>query len=85
MQPIELDRDGTPRFKENAIVRWLVDSARVNLNDIRVHRFPIEDVEQFWQLLGYSVSGYGELSFTRDETVAEADRIAEALLAKAKR
>jgi hypothetical protein len=83
MQPIYLDENGTPRFKHNAIVRKLVDKKVIDLNKIDVQNFPIEDVEQFWQLLGYSISGYG-LSFVRPETLAEADTKAEALLAEEK-
>jgi hypothetical protein len=33
-------------------------------------------------MLGYSVGGYGELSFVPDEIVKEADRQAEALMAQ---
>jgi hypothetical protein len=86
MQPIYLDPRGVIRFKANAIIRKFFCrddeqmSRMISLNDIHVEDFPIEDVEQFWQLLGYSVSGYGDLSFVRKKTVALADRKAEALM-----
>jgi hypothetical protein len=80
MQPIERAKDGVIRFKANAIVRWLVDSEQIDLNQISIycqeHRVPKTDVEQFWQLLGYSVSGYRYLDFVRKATIATADEIA---------
>jgi len=60
-----------------------VDSKQINLNQISIycqeHRIPKTDVEQFWQLLGYSVSGYGDLSFVRQSTITRADAIAVGL------
>jgi hypothetical protein len=85
MQPIELDAEGVPRFKANAIVRWLHESGRINLNEISVLPVSDEDRAQFWQLLGYSTSGYGELSFIPEAIVDEADRQAEQLLKANKR
>lgn len=83
MQPIEFDKDGVIRFKRNAIIDWLFNTYRIDLNEIAIHcqeaKVPVEDQEQFWQLLGYSVSGYGDLSFVRSETVRLADAIAENL------
>ena len=86
-QPIYLDENGTPRFKDNAIVRRLLDEKVISLNQIAewLGDVSIEDAEQFWQLLGYSVSGYGDLSFVRREIVAEADAKAGALLEEEKR
>lgn len=78
MQPIYRAPDGVIRFKENRIITWLV-SNRSNLNEIAMQGFPQEDMEQFWQLLGYSVSGYGDLSFISPETVSKADCIAESI------
>jgi hypothetical protein len=84
MQPIVLV-DGIVRFKRNAVVDWLLCNGYIDLNKIPTWNLPVEDVEQFWQLLGYSVSGYGELSFIREETIAEADKKADALLEESKR
>lgn len=82
MQPIYLDDHGTPRFKANAIVRRLLDEKIISLNLIAewLDSVPIEDAEQFWQLLGYSTSGYGSLSFVRKKTIQEADTKADELL-----
>jgi hypothetical protein len=76
--------DGTVRFKANRIVRFLLDQAsagiRCDLNNIATHAglFPLEDLEQFYQLIGYSVGGYGEISaFDRDKARRFAQAAAE--------
>lgn len=80
MQPLVRDEHGTIRFKENAVVRFLLDAGPFDLNQIWRMPFSIEDLEQFYQQIGYSVSGYGDISGFRRETVAEADRLAEEML-----
>lgn len=42
--------------------------------------YTVQDREQFAQLIGYSVCGFGELHEMRDETVERADAIAEAMV-----
>ncbi len=82
MQPVERDRHGVIRFKRNAIVRFLVDWARergMTLNELAVMDFPDADFEQLAQLLGYSVSGWGDLSYVSHEAIARADAMASAL------
>ena len=57
------------RFKPNLIVDFLVDKAGklgFDLNDLHGYTFPQEDWEQFYQLMGYSVDGYHELSHVSD-------------------
>ncbi len=80
MQPIEMI-DDIVRFRPNAIVKRLSDENWINLNTIAKWDVPVEDREQFWQQLGYSVSGYGDLPFARPETIAKADAIADKLIA----
>ena len=83
LQPVYLDEHGAARFKENRIVRLLLDwsSARgMDMNDIARLNFPAEDREQFAQLIGYSLSGFGELSYVSDEAYKEAEEKAEPLL-----
>ncbi len=58
LQPIILDDNKQPRFKENAIVRYMKD--QVGLNKLAALDFPQEDWEQLAQLIGYSLSGFGE-------------------------
>lgn len=79
MQPIVRADDGVIRFKANAILKWAVDTKRLNLNEIAEHNFPEDDRMQLAQLIGYSVSGYGDLSYASEESVAAADAIAEKL------
>lgn len=79
-QPIVVAKDRVIRFKENAICRWLVDSKRADLNQLATLPFSDADRMQFAQLIGYSVSGFGDLSYADPAVVAEADRIAATLV-----
>lgn len=78
IQPLETDAQGTLRFKGNAIVRHLLDNGGIDLNQIGRMTFSQEDREQFAQLIGYSHSGFGELSYVSDETYQAAARMHEA-------
>ena len=80
MQPIALDAHGIPRFKANAIVKWLFDSGLLDLNRTAAMQFSDEDRMQIAQLLGYSVGGYSELSYVTDESYEAAEAIAKSLL-----
>jgi len=76
VQPLLRDPDGVIRFKPNAIVAYLLHVARrhgVDLNELAVMPFTQEDREQFAQLIGYSLSGFGELSYVSAETLARAE------------
>jgi hypothetical protein len=77
MQPIVLDSHGVARFKANAIVRHLLDNGGIDLNRIAMLPFNQEDREQFAQLIGYSVSGFGDLGYADPATVAAADALVE--------
>jgi hypothetical protein len=82
MQPIEMASDGVIRFKANAIVKHLLKWASdrgMGMNELGELRFSDADYQQFAQLIGYSVSGYGELNYASDESVREADEIARRL------
>src|SRR5882724_10867323 len=67
MQPLETDAKGVLRFKKNAIVRFMLDTGRnlgaFDLNKLGVMEFSDADRQQFAQLIGYSLSGYSELSY----------------------
>lgn len=71
-QPLELDPNGTLRFKENKIVSHLLDHGGMDMNYLAVQGFSQEDEEQFAQLIGYSLSGFSELSYVSDETLDRA-------------
>lgn len=84
MQPVVIAPDGVIRFKQNKIVRHLLDFASplgCGLNELAREDFSQEDRMQLAQLIGYSVSGYGELSYASSESVERADAIAAALAA----
>lgn len=66
-QPI-IDARGAIRFERNQIVDYLLDNGGLNLNDLAFIGFPQRDWEQFYQLIGYSLCGYHELSLVSDET-----------------
>lgn len=80
MQPIIQDDSGVIRFQKNAIVRFLLDAGPFDMNQIALMPFTQEDREQFAQLIGYSVSGFGELSYASAESVAKADQLADEIL-----
>jgi len=66
MQAIIVDKNGAHRFSANAICRYLIDNGSIDLNEIATHGFSPEDQRQFAQLIGYSLSGYSELSNVDD-------------------
>lgn len=68
MQPAETDSTGVLRFKANAIIRYLLDNGPFNLTDLANMRFDIDDWSQFMQLIGYSLSGYLDLSSVSHES-----------------
>lgn len=75
MQPLVIDGHGTLRFKENPIVRRLLDYATergYGLNEIAMEQFDTEDQMQLAQLIGYSLSGYGTLSYVTDDSYERA-------------
>ena len=75
IQPLAPDEHGALRFKQNKIVRHLLDWAKEKghgLNELATLDFPQEDWEQFAQLIGYSLSGFQELSYVTGDTIAAA-------------
>jgi hypothetical protein len=72
VQPLVRDERGVIRFKENAIVRFLLDAGLFDLNSLARMNFSSEDWSQFAQLIGYSLSGYGDLSYVSEEEYARA-------------
>ncbi|UJD96780.1 hypothetical protein FS593_05045 [Lelliottia amnigena] len=71
MQPMVIDSHGTLRFKENPLVRKLLDvatGAGYGLNAMAIEEHSAEDRMQLAQLIGYSLSGYGDLSYVSNES-----------------
>lgn len=88
MQPILME-GGVARFKQNAIVNYLMELCRerglCDMNQLAIMPFSREDRNQFAQLIGYSVSGFGELSYALPKVVQAADNIAAEMFAKRRR
>jgi hypothetical protein len=77
MQPLVKDKNGTARFQENKIVRFLLEAGPFDMNKLAAMPFGSDDRMQFAQLIGYSVSGFGELPYANKKVVAAADALAE--------
>jgi hypothetical protein len=68
IQPLHLSKGNVVRFKGNEIVRFLLDAGPYDMNKLALMHFSQEDREQFAQLIGYSLCGFEELGYVRDET-----------------
>lgn len=79
IQPLELAEDGVLRFKENKIIRRLIDDGNIDLNKIASWHASQEDQEQLAQLIGYSLDGYGSLSYVSDESYNIAEKMHKGL------
>lgn len=82
MQPLIKDSDGHIRFKANAIVDTLLEESQergFGLNELAKRNFTQTDWEQFYQLIGYSLHGYHELSCVSDASALEATQAARAI------
>jgi len=69
IQPLVTDEHGVVRFKENKIVRDLLDFSSLHgrdMNAIARADYTREDREQFAQLIGYSWSGAHDLDYMGD-------------------
>ena len=85
MQPIIFDKSGVVRFKKNEIVDQLLDFASLHgfdMNKIACMDFSKNDRWQFAQLIGYSVSGIGDLSYHDRKELALADEIVDKMIAE---
>ena len=79
MQPVIKNQYGTYRFKDNAIVRFLLDhnveGKKIDLNTLAGMEFSQDDEIQFAQLIGYSVIGFHELSYVSDNAAKAASEL----------
>ena len=78
MQPVHLDLE-QPRFVPNKLVKYLLEHGGIDMNKLATLDFPKEDRQQFAQLIGYSVEGYGTLSYADAAVYETASRRAEQL------
>jgi hypothetical protein len=60
----------------NEVVRWLKNNGPTDMNGLAYQDFPQKDEEQFAMLIGYSVSGAGDLSYFSGAMINRADIIA---------
>jgi len=77
IQPLYKSDSGILRFKLNKIVRFILDNGGFDMNKLAMMDFSREDREQFAQLIGYSLSGFGELDYVSNETYEAAHLMAE--------
>ena len=83
IQPLAKDAQGVLRFKENSLVRALLDHGQatgLGLNELARKFYAPEhadDWQQLAQLIGYSLSGYGELSYVSDDAYGTAATMAD--------
>jgi hypothetical protein len=77
MQQIETDEQGIKRFRRNKIVEYLLDNGGLDMNAIACVSFDNEDRRQFAQLIGYSISGYSDLSYVDDASYATVMSVVE--------
>lgn len=80
IQPLEVDEHGTLRYKKNQIVRDLLDVASkhgLDMNTVAVRhqtgQYTADDRIQLTQLIGYSHSGAGGLSYFPEHISAAAE------------
>ena len=81
MQPVYLDKSGVARFKPNKIIEYLFERGTLDLNLLAFMKFEAEDRMQIAQLLGYSVSGFGDLGYADPKIVEQAGKEVAKLLA----
>jgi len=68
------------RFVQNSIVRHLLEVSTnlgFGLNELAIVDFSQDDWEQFYQLIGYSLSGYSELSKVSEESYLMAEALSQ--------
>lgn len=88
MQRVQWDGDGVIRFRRNAIVSYMLDwasSRGMSVNELARMPFDADDWTQLAQLIGYSVSGAGELDYFDRDVLDCADLSAEKLAASPSR
>lgn len=82
MQPVYMDDAGTYRFKSNKIIQYLFDKGKIDLNLLSLMQFDAADRTQIAMLLGYSISGAGDLSYFDENIWKKADKRADQLASK---
>lgn len=83
IQPLAKDEQGVLRSKANALVNALLEHGQatgLGLNELAC-KYPgaehADDWQQLAQLIGYSLSGYGELGYVSDDAYGAAAAMAD--------
>ena len=79
IQPVFRDAHGVERFVANSLVRFLLDAGPYDMYQLAFIQATDAERAQFAQLIGYSVSGFFELSYVSDELCDVVQRKADAL------
>lgn len=70
-QPLAIDSHGRVRFAENPIVEYMLEAGSIDMNKLArwcgENEIDPEYQAQFAQLIGYSLDGWGTLSYVTDE------------------
>lgn len=80
IQPLAMDSHNVLRFKKNAIVDHMLNVCQkhgCSLNDLACMEFSNDDRSQLAQLIGYSLSGYGELGYVGNDAYCVAEKMAK--------
>ena len=68
------------RFRRNKLVEYLLDNGGISMTELAgLPGIPRSDREQFAQLIGYSISGFGDLGYVSKKTIMTADKSASIL------
>ncbi len=67
-----MDKEGDYYFRSNKIVKFLLDAGPFDMNKLGAMPFSKRDMEQFVQLIGYSVAGFGELTYVSEKAYNKA-------------
>jgi hypothetical protein len=78
----ELDQFKKLVREKNSIILWLLQNGPADMNKLAEQNFPQKDEEQFAMLIGYSVSGAGDLSYFSPALIARADAEADRMIAE---
>ena len=69
--------DGGLHYRKNVVIRWLLDFGNINLDQIwttfETGAFSIEDMMEFYRLIGYRLEGFEEIWHRRDPATRDSE------------
>lgn len=79
LQKVVKEGQRVTRFVSNGAVRYLLDKGTKTMNDVVLAfqrgEFDEADLQQFYQLIGYSIDGYAELDWISRDSVRAVDEM----------